>query len=267
MVQNQSRWAERLVAWPHPSRWQWLATPLGLLLILAGWQLLVTVGDYPRFVLPTPRAVAAEAVESVHSGILWTHLRVTLIETLLGFGVGFALATPLGYVLAKQPIAERLLTPWLVAMQAIPIVAVAPLLVIWFGTGITSKVLVSALLVFFPVLINTMIGMRSVDSAWHDLMTVLRASRWHRFRYVELPASLPVLFGGVRLGVTLSVVGAVVGEFTGAQRGLGVLINIARSGLYNTPLLFVALLTLAVMALTLYALAAWAERRVVKWQR
>lgn len=248
-------------------RWEWAALPLGLLALLALWQAVVMVGAYPEFILPTPGAVAARFVAAVASGLLWTHLRVTLAETLLGFGLGFGVATLLGYALARRPLVERAVTPWLVAMQAVPVVAVAPLLVIWFGFGMTSKVLICALIVFFPVLINTVVGVRSVDQEWLELMTVLRASRWQRVRLVEIPAALPVIFGGLKLGVTLAVVGAVVGEFVGAREGLGALINISRGALYDTPLLFVALLTLAAMALTLYGLVVLLERRVVRWRR
>ncbi len=239
----------------------------GLLLLLALWQAVVLVGEYPTFVLPTPSAVAAKFVAVARSGLLWQHLRVTLAETLLGFGLGFVSATALGYGLAKHPVAERWVAPWLAAMQAVPVVAVAPLLVVWFGFGIASKVMVCALIVFFPVLINTIVGVRSVDREWLELMTMLRASAWQRFWWLEVPAALPVLFGGIKLGVTLAVVGAVVGEFIGAREGLGALINIARGGLYDTPLLFVALFTLAGMALTLYGLVTLIERRVVRWQR
>ncbi|MGH2544590.1 MAG: ABC transporter permease, partial [Ardenticatenaceae bacterium] len=248
-------------------RWDIAALPLGIITVLALWQLVILLGDYPQFVLPAPLAVAGKFVWAVESGNLWRHLRVTLVETLAGFSLGFLSATLVGYWLAKKPVAERLVAPWLVAMQAVPVVAVAPLLVIWFGFGILSKILVCALIVFFPVLINTIVGVRSVDREWHELMTVLRASRWQRFRLVELPAALPVLFGGIKLGVTLAVVGAVVGEFVGAREGLGALINIARAGLYDTALLFVALLTLAAMALTLYGIVSLIERRVVRWQR
>jgi NitT/TauT family transport system permease protein len=248
-------------------RGEWVAVLLGPALILALWQAVVTVGNYPEFVLPAPSSVARAFAGALQSGLLWRHLRVTLFEIVAGFALGFTLATATGYWLAKQPVAERLVAPWLVAMQAVPIVALAPLLVIWFGFGLTSKVLICALMVFFPILINTIVGVRSVDRDWLELMRVLRASRWQRFRLVEIPAALPVLFGGIKLGVTLAVVGAVVGEFAGAREGLGTLINIARSGLYNTPLLFVALLTLAGMALALYGLVSFIERRVVRWQR
>ncbi len=254
---------------PPKIRWrlEWFAFPLGLMLILLVWQLVVEVGDYPSFILPRPAEVGQRAITAVTTGLLWRHLQVTLLEIVLGFTLGFITATLTGYWLSKSRWAERLVGPWLVAMQAIPVVAIAPLLIIWFGFGITSKVIVCALIVFFPILMNTIIGLRSVDREWHDLLTVLRASAWQRFRLVELPAALPVLFGGIKVGITLAVVGAVVGEFAGAQVGLGALINIARGGVYDTPLLFVALLTLATLALVLYGGATWLERRIVRWQR
>lgn len=248
-------------------RMEWFAFPLGLILLIGLWQLVTIVGDYPSFILPQPLEVAQRAGTAILSGLLWRHLQITLLEIVLGFAVGFVTATLVGYWLSKSHWAERLVGPWLVAMQAIPVVAVAPLLIIWFGFGITSKVIVCALIVFFPILMNTIVGLRSVDREWHDLLTVLRASPWQRFRLVELPAALPVLFGGIKVGITLAVVGAVVGEFAGAQVGLGALINIARGGVYDTPLLFVALLTLATLALVLYGGASWLERRIVRWQR
>ena len=135
---------------------------------------------------------------------------------------------------------DRLLAPYIVASQSIPIVALAPLLVIWFGSGLTSKVLVCALIAFFPTLISTIVGIRNVDPDLHDLMRSLRASRRQIFRLLELPAALPVIFGGLKLSVILAVVGAVVGEFVGADVGLGFLINLAR-GVLDTPLMFVAI--------------------------
>jgi NitT/TauT family transport system permease protein len=152
-----------------------------------------------------------------------------------------------------------------VASQAVPIVALAPLLVIWFGAGSLSKVLVCALTLFFPVLINTVVGVRSVDVELRDLMRSLQASRWQVFALLELPAALPVLFGGLKVGVTLSVIGAVVGEFVGADRGLGFLVNLAR-GLFDTPLMFVALFTLMAIALALYLIVAVLEGWLLKWR-
>lgn len=238
---------------------------IGVLGIIVAWQLLVWIGDYPAFILPEPAAVFRKFAETITNGLLWRHLRLTLLEVLLGFALGFSSATALGYYLAHHQRAEHMVTPYLVAMQAVPVVAIAPLLVIWFGFGLLSKVLICALIVFFPVLINTIVGVRSVRREWLDMMHVWHASRWETFRLVEVPAALPVLFGGLKLGVTLAVVGAVVGEFVGAREGLGALINIARGGLYDTTLLFVALFTLVAMALALYGSVVWLEQRVRWW--
>jgi NitT/TauT family transport system permease protein len=153
-----------------------------------------------------------------------------------------------------------------VASQAIPIVALAPLLVIWFGPGALSKVLVCALVVFFPVLINTIIGLRSVEPDLLDLMRSLQASRWQTFTKLELPSALPALLGGLKIGATLSVIGAVVGEFTGSDQGLGFLVVQSR-GLFDTAQMFVAFGALAAIALTLYGLALILERRLLHWRR
>ncbi len=144
--------------------------------------------------------------------------------------------------------------------------AVAPLLVIWFGSGLISKVLVCALITFFPTLVSTMVGIRSVDADLRDLMRSLRAGRWQMFRLLELPSALPIIFGGLKLSVILAVVGAVVGEFVGADVGLGFLINLAR-GVLDTPLMFVAVLSLIVIAQALYLTVAIAEHVCLRWQR
>ena len=161
---------------------------------------------------------------------------------------GVILATLTGYLLAKSRLLERLLSPYLVASQAIPIVAIAPLLVIWFGPGMFSKILICALIVFFPVLVNTVVGVRAVPENLRDLMRSMHATPLQMLRYLEIPAALPVFLGGLRIGATLSVIGAVVGEFVGADRGLGFLINVGR-GQYDTALVFVAVFTLVAMAL------------------
>jgi NitT/TauT family transport system permease protein len=161
---------------------------------------------------------------------------------------------------------ERLLSPYVVASQAVPIVAIAPLLVIWFGPGLLSKIMITALIVFFPVLINTIVGLRSVPDELRDLMRSLLATPWETFTKLEAPAALPVFLGGLRIGATLAVIGAVVGEFVGADRGLGFMINLAR-GQYDTALVFVAVLTLVALAFGLYGSVVLAERRLLSWQQ
>jgi NitT/TauT family transport system permease protein len=151
-------------------------------------------------------------------------------------------------------------SPYIVAAQATPILAIAPLLALWFGPGLTSKVLICALIVFFPIAISTMVGIRSVDARLLELGRSLRASRRQVLWTLEIPAALPSIFGGLRVGVTLAVVGAIVGEWAGADRGLGVLINLARGSLFDIPLLFATLVTIALLGIALYLLVVIVER-------
>jgi NitT/TauT family transport system permease protein len=238
---------------------------LSIFLALLLWALVTGVGDFPSYLLPAPGQVLERFVVALRDGSLVRHTVVTLLEVLLGLGLGVGVATLLGYTLAKSIKLERALSPYIVASQAIPIVAIAPLLVIWFP-GLSSKILICALIVFFPVLINTVVGLRSVPEDLRDLMRSLQATRWQMITQLEVPASLPILLGGLRIGATLSVIGAVVGEFVGADRGLGFLINLGR-GLFDTALVFVAVLTLIVMALTLYGAVVLLERRLLSWQQ
>jgi NitT/TauT family transport system permease protein len=199
------------------------------------------------------------------NGHLWLHISTTLMEMFGGLLLGLSVATVLGYLLAKSPILERLLGPYIIASQSVPAVAIAPLLIIWFGTGRLSKVLVCALVLFFPVLVNTIVGIRSVDEGLRTLMRSLHATRWQTFSMLEIPAALPVLLGGLKIGVTLSVIGAVVGEFVGADRGLGYLVNLSK-GLFNTPLMFAALFTLTTISLILYLIVTGLEKWLLAWR-
>jgi len=231
----------------RPRRWTRALLPVGLVAALAAWQGLTMTRAIPAFLLPSPAAVADRFVRGLGDASLARHTLVTLSEVLAGLFLGVLAAAVLGYWIAKSPSVERLLSPYIVASQAIPIVAIAPLLVIWFGPGRLSKVLISALIVFFPVLVNTVVGVRSVPQDLRQLMRSLRASRRQVFTKLEVPAALPVLLGGLKIGATLSVIGAVVGEFVGADEGLGFLVNIGR-GLYDTPLVFVAVFLLIAKA-------------------
>jgi NitT/TauT family transport system permease protein len=246
-----------------PQQIAWVV--ISLLLAALAWQALTALGNFPAFILPGPALVWERLVEQLSSGSLLRHAWVTLQEVLLGLFLGSSLATMLGYLLSKSRWLERLLAPYLVASQAIPVVAIAPLLVIWFKTGMVSKVLICALTVFFPVLVNTMVGLRAVPANLRDLMKSLQATRMQTLLHLEIPAALPVFLGGLRIGATLSVIGAVVGEFVGSDRGLGFLINVAR-GQFDTALVFVGVFTLIVMALALYAVVAVAEKTLLKWQ-
>ncbi len=238
---------------------------ISLLLALLLWGLIVRWGKPAEFLLPSPAAVLQKLIEVIQDGSLLKHTAATLYEVLLGLLAGSLLATFIGYALAKSSLLEKILSPYLVASQAVPVVAIAPLLIIWFGPGVFSKILICAMTVFFPILVNTMLGFRGVPDKLRDLMQSMRASRWQKLRLLEIPAALPILFGGLRIGATLSVIGAVVGEFIGSDRGLGFLINVGR-GQYDTPLVFVSLFTLILLAILLYSLALAAEKRSTRWK-
>lgn len=240
-----------------------LVTLVGAILL---WQLATEWWHFPPFILPSPFLVWQRFIEALQEGSLQHNLVVTLYEVVSGLFIGVSIATVLGYFLAKSKSFERILAPYIVASQSIPIVAIAPLLVIWFGPGIFSKILICALIVFFPVLVNTIVGLRSVAEDLRDLMRSLRANRWQMIRYLEIPSALPVFLGGLRIGATLSVIGAVVGEFVGSDRGLGFLINAAR-GRYDTALVFVAVFVLILLAMSLYGLVLFAESRLLSWSQ
>jgi len=243
---------------------------LALLLasLIAGvliWYFLSRWLGLPAFILPGPGLVWARFIESLQKGQLIRHTLATFLEVLAGLMLGGLAATILGYLLSKSPTLEKLISPYLVASQSIPIVAIAPLLVIWFGPGIFSKILICSLIVFFPVLINTVVGLREVPQDLRELMHSLRASRAQTFWKLEVPAALPIFLGGLRVGATLSVIGAVVGELVGADRGLGFLINVGR-GQYDTALVFVSVITLVTMAMGLYGLVLLVETQLLSWQ-
>jgi NitT/TauT family transport system permease protein len=242
-------------------------TPLLLSTVafLLGWHLLTRYSDIPQFILPSPLSVWARFLRAVQDGSLPYHTGITVIEIVLGLLVGVVFATVVGYILARSRSLERVLSPYLVASQAIPVVAIAPLLVIWLGDGILSKVVVCALIVFFPVLVNTIVGVRAVPTALYDLMNSLHASRAQILWKVEVPASLPVFLGGLRIGATLSVIGAIVGELVSAEQGLGFLLQLGDFQ-YDTAMVFVAVFMLVALALVLYGSVTLLEKRFLKWQ-
>jgi NitT/TauT family transport system permease protein len=239
--------------------------PISLAVALLLWWLITRTAGLPAFILPSPLQVAVRFWKALADGSLLVNTLVTLTEVLLGLLAGTSAAVALGYAIAKSRLFERLIAPYLVATQAIPIVAIAPLLVIWFGPGMFSKVLICALIVFFPVLVNTVVGVRAVPRPLHDLMGSLYATPAQTLRYLEIPAALPILLGGLRIGATLSVIGAVVGELVGADHGLGFLVNVAR-GQYDTALVFVAVFTLIALALSLYGAVTLLEKKFLTWQ-
>ncbi len=247
----------------HPA---WLTIAFSFILLIVVWYLVANVGGYDSFILPGPVDVWQQLQIVIADGRLTRHTLITVSEVIPGLFIGCLIAMPLGYLLAKSPFAERLLSPYLIASQAIPIIALAPLLTIWIRSTYWSRVLVAVLVVFFPIAINTIAGMRSVPDELYDLMNSLQASRWQVIRKLELPAALPILLAGLKVGATLAVIGALVGEFVQPKsQGLGYLLVTARYQ-FKTDLVFVILLTLAAIALIMYGLVTLLEKRLLRWQ-
>lgn len=246
--------------------YEYFLMPVIFLAIFALWKVIIRVGEYPVFVLPPPEMVWKKFLLVLNDGSLWFHARYTLFESILGFLLALAFGTTLGYLLAKSKTLEKLLSPYVVASRGIPVIAIAPLLVIWFGFGLPSKVFVSFFIVFFPMLINTIVGIRGVDADQRELMRSYEASPWQVFRILEVPSALPVLLGGIKVGITGSIMGAVVGEFVGADRGLGFLVNLSK-GLFDTALMFVAIVSLALMSFILYTSVWGLEILVLRGRR
>lgn len=230
---------------------------------VVAWQALVWIGRYPPFILPGPLQVTERFVQAVGDGTFAVHLAATLAEVLLGFAAGASAALPTGYLLARSRLANRVLSPYLVAAQAIPILALSPLIALWFGTGLLSRSVIVALVVYFPVAISVMVAIHGIDRRLLEMARSYRATRGQRVRLVELPAALPGIVGGLRIGITLAVVGAIVAEWVGGEVGLGVLINLARGSLFDIPLLFATLLLIAIVGIAAYTAVHLVERRVV----
>lgn len=251
---------------PRPAR-RTLARDMSPVLAAAAvfvlvWQLIVIVGDYPRFILPGPFVVAERFVAGWAEGIIGPHFATTLSEVLLGLLIGGLAGILTGILLARSRLAERLLSPYIVAAQATPILALAPLIALWFGTGLLSRLLICALICYFPIAVGTMVGIRSVDPRLVELGRSLRATRGQMLGHIEVPSAVPQIMGGLRVGVTLAVVGAIVAEWAGGDKGLGVLINLSRDSMFDIPLMFATLLAIALLGVALYLIVVALERRL-----
>jgi len=231
--------------------YEYFLIPVGLAMFVLLWSIVTRMSGLPDYILPKPLSVFNRFIDAAREGLLLPNVLVTVFESLTGFVFGSSIAFVLGYMLAKFRTAERLFSPYIVAFQAIPIVALAPLLIIWFGFGVKTKVLIAALVIFFPVLVNSIVGIRSADSEIMELLTSLDAGPFTTFFKFELPSALPIIFGGLKVGITFSVIGAVVGEFLGASVGLGAMVNMARAS-FDTALVFVSIILLGVMGIFFY---------------
>lgn len=244
---------------------EWLLSLALLVAALLGWELFVRVRGLPPLVLPGPGLVWRELVNEVAGGDLWVHLWVTLAEVVLGFTAGSVIGIGLGAGVAFSSRLGRVMRPYIVASQAMPKLALAPIMVVWFGFDLTPKIVIAALISFFPLFENMVAGLQAVDPDQVELFRSLRAGRWETFVKLRLPWAVPFMMAGLRVALILSLVGAVVGEFVGANKGLGALI-VSAQGTMNTPLMFAVFVVLTVVGIALSLLADLAERRALRWR-
>lgn len=242
-----------------------LAAPTALLLLLfAAWEAAVVLLRTPAFILPRPSAILVEL--ATDWPLYQDNLVFTLKNVLIGFAVAFVVAMVLGFIVAHSKLANRTLYPILVASQTVPIIAIAPIFIIWFGYGILPKVITTALICFFPLTVNTIAGYMSVDPDQRTLFKAYDAGAWHTFSKLSFPAALPYIMSGLKITVTLSVIGGVIGEWIGSEQGLGYLI-IQSSAQIMTVQVFAAVTLLAWMGIILFIIASLVERFVTPWKR
>lgn len=237
---------------------------LVLFALLVIWQIWVRAADTPRWMLPAP----TDIVESLREDwrLLAEHTRVTLTEVLVGFAIALVAGLMTGIAIDSSRLIERALYPLLIASQTIPMVVLAPLFLIWFGYGLLPKVLITALVAYFPLAVNTVDGLKSTDRELIKLLTSMGSSPWQIFRLAKVPSALPHIFGGARISVAFSVIGAVFGEFVGAKAGLGYLMD-RSAPQFETPRVFACIVILAAMGVSLFMIVSLVERFALPWRR
>ena len=245
-------------------RWSDTLFPASLTLaILILWEVLVRAMNIPAFILPPPSAIGLCAVTK--APLIWPHALATALEIVLGIVLALMTSIPLAIFMFARPGIEKGLSPFLVASQAVPVFALAPLLVIWLGYGIWSKVFMAWVIIFFPITVSLLSGLKSCDPDFRRLFTLMGAGFWMKLRLLYWPWALPQFFSGLKVGVTVATIGAVIGEWVGAQKGLGYLM-IQSNARLNTDLVFACILWLSAMGLGLWALVGFAEKRMVTWK-
>jgi ABC-type nitrate/sulfonate/bicarbonate transport system permease component len=240
----------------------WLL-PIAILTgLVALWESWVRLADIPKWQLPAPSAVAVELGAS--RALLWDHTLVTLEEIAVGFAVALAAGLVLAAGIAYSRVLERSVYPMIIASQTVPVIAIAPLLLIWVGYGLAPKVIIVALICFYPIAVNTVDGLKAVDPDMLNMVRALGASRWQVFTKLQVPAAMPFMFSGIKIGISVSVIAAVIGEWVGASEGLGYLITYSQP-LFLTARVFAAIFVLSIMGISLFVLAVAAERIMMPW--
>ncbi|MBN9474801.1 MAG: ABC transporter permease [Bordetella sp. SCN 67-23] len=235
---------------------------LGVVLVIALWHAVCVALDMPASVLPTPAEVGGQIV--AQRGLLWSEGLVTLAETVYGFLLALVLGIPIAIVITGSRVINQMFYPLLVALQSVPKVALAPILLVWLGTGLESKLAIAWLVAFFPIIVDTVAGLRATPKELLELAHSLKASRGQIFMKIQFPAALPFVITGAKVAVTLAVIGAVIGEFIGSSDGLGFLLMSAMSQI-NTPLAFAALFALSVLGIGVYVAVVLIEKLLSPW--
>jgi putative hydroxymethylpyrimidine transport system permease protein len=234
-----------------------------MIAFLGLWELLCRILEVPDFILPAPMQILHVAV--VQAPVLLPHAAVTALEIILGIVLSLLIAVPLATVMFVHPSLEKALSPFLVVSQAIPVFALAPLLVIWLGYGIASKVLMAAIIIFFPITVSLLEGYKNCEREYVVLFRLMGARFWERMRLLHWPWALPFFFAGLKVGVTVATIGAVIGEWVGAQQGLGYVMIQANARL-NVDMVFAAILWLSAMGLSMWAFVGYLEKRIIHWK-
>lgn len=245
---------------------EFILVPAVFVLVIAGWEYLVRTLNVSEFVLPAPSVILTALIQGFKTGLFWQGLKATLTAILAGYAIAAVLALVLGTLISQIRILEVTLYPYIVAFQTVPKIAIAPLIVMWIGFGIESKIAIAAAVSFFPMLVNNIVGLKSTDPEKIDLMRSLSASRFKIFYMVQLPEALPYIFAGLNIGIVLAVLGAIVGEFVGAKQGLGYLIMQMN---YNLDIagVFAVLVILGCLGITLNFIVLTMRRHLIFWHR
>lgn len=234
----------------------------GVFVFLAVWEAGVRLFRVPAYLMPPPSSVLDVFIKELPR--LMQHGWVTTYEMLLGYALAVAIAVPLAIAITASQRFDRFVTPQMLFFQIVPKVAIAPLFLVWFGVGTTPKVLVAFLISFFPIVIDAAVGLRSMSAEMRDLARSMGASRWQVFAQFRLPTSLPYLFSGLKVAATLAVAGAVVGEFVGADKGLGYLLLVTNSNM-ETALMFASIVALTIIGLALFYAVEFLESLLIPW--
>lgn len=248
------------------ARPEWVCIPLTLVLLIGGWEWYVTAHKVSSLILPPPSDIVTALYSGIANGVYVNALYATLQAIVLGFLLSASVAFILGTLISQIRLLEATIYPYVVALQTLPKIAIAPLILVWVGLGIESKIIIAALVSFFPMLVNTIVGLKSAPADKLELMHALAASPTKTFFLVKIPEALPFIFAGLQIGIVLAVLGAIVGEFVGSKAGLGYLI-IQMNYTMDVAGMFAVLVILGVMGVALNFFITVLRKRIIFWQR